>query len=169
MNEINFKMRIGAISNPTVTVDGEAVKFEKSGSDYVGNFKTDKDTVELEIFRYHEMSGKLWWLFSLLFFIVSVFGIFDMRLDRHGICIKYKSILHLKEKSEVSLSFNRPIDGKKAVECRCDCEAEQVDNAFYTDKTIKKRMKIMLAVKIVLWIALLAGIVVGVVFGIIGA
>ena len=101
MNEINFKMRIGAISNPPFTFDGEAVKFEKSGSDYVGNFKTDKDTVELEIFRYHEMSGKLWWLFSLLFFIVSVFGIFDMRLDRHGICIKYKSILHLKEKSKV--------------------------------------------------------------------
>lgn len=167
MNRVNIKMKLTNVSDPTVTVNGAPVDFKKSGNDYIGTVDTEFDTVELEVFRFHELNGALWALWALLFFVFSMFGIFDARLDGKCICIRYKATLHLGENTSVTLAFNHPKAGTKAVECRCDCEAEQTANEYYLDETAKKRTKILRIIKILSWVALVIIAVIAVVLSIV--
>ena len=78
MNDVKIKL-IG-VSNkvkPIVMIDGQRVNYKKNEFEgYDLNYQTEKEEIEVEIYRYLELKGKLWWLYALISFIVSIFGIF---------------------------------------------------------------------------------------------
>ena len=161
MNELTIKMNIAHMPGATVVANGTEVKFKKKdGGLYEGTVPVEESACTLEIFSYSEYGGKLWWLYSLLFFIVSCFGIFDVPYG-DGTRIRYKTTLTLSANSEVNIRFNPSIVGKKAVELTTSANSEEESNEYYEDEQIKKRRKIMKIVKALTWVAIIVGGIVG--------
>ena len=163
MNELTIKMSKKNMPNAAVVVNGSEVKFKK-GKDGLYESKLpieqSDDTCTLEIFTFSEYGGKLWWLFSLLFFVISCFGIFDAS---YGKCItlRYKTTLKLSENTQVMLRFNTMLEGKKAVELDTNVSSEEEVNGYFLDETLKKHRKIMKLVKALTWVAIVVGGIIG--------
>ncbi len=134
-------------------VDGQMIKLKKNQfGAYEGEFETEKENVVVEVFRSLELLEKLWWLYSLITFIVSVLGIFEPWYDRKCIALECKYVVSLKETSEIKINLKPFSKEGKAVDVESDSEVMEVNNAFYIDKKAKLRWRLMLAFKIIIWI-----------------
>ena len=147
MNEVNIKVTGGIKLNPIIFVDGKQLKVKKNqfGS-LQATYTTDKDTIELSICKYLELSGKFWFLFAILFFIISIFGILNPFYDRKCIVIDSQHIIKLKEKNDVNIIFKNMVDQGQAVE---------IKNIYYVDKKVKKRWIILIVTEVCVWVALI--------------
>ena len=157
MKSVNFRL-IGLDSKivPNVFVDGEIVACKKNefGS-YEAAIQTEKDEIEIAISRELELKSKLWWLYALVSFIVSVFGIFNPSYDRK--CVSIDCLFKLKiseEKNIIKIKFNNSSSSKKAVTIESECGHEEIKNEYIIDKVAKRRWTALLIIKILVWIGL---------------
>lgn len=157
MSRLILNMRGLSSVHPTVYVDGVVLKFKKNefGS-LQATYETDKQEVELVICKYLELSGRLWFLMSMLCFFISLFGIFDSRYDSKCIIIDCKYKMKLNPQNKVTIKFTGAFEGNKAVDIEADCGYEELANKYYVDKKIKRRYKILIGTKILCWISLIA-------------
>lgn len=160
MKTINLSISGAIIKDAVVAVDGNVLRFKKQkGGERTCTYTTEKDSAELTVTRANELGGKLWFLWAMLFFIISVFGIFNSKYDKRGTEINYKSRLTLGETTSVNLKFNRFKNGERAIECTSDNEVAEEENAYSQDTKTKKRVKILTAVEVLIWLAAVAGAV----------
>ena len=157
MKNVNFKF-VGLDSKvvPTVLVDGEVIACKKNefGS-YEANIQTEKDEIEVAISRELELKSKLWWLYALISFIVSVFGIFNPSYDRK--CISIECLFNFKlseENNAIKIKFNTLSSSGKAVTIEGADNYQEVKNEYTIDKTAKRRRIALLIIKILVWIGL---------------
>lgn len=157
MKNVNFKL-VGLDSKviPNVLVDGEVISCKKNefGS-YEANIQTEKDEIEVAISRELELKSRLWWLYALISFIISVFGIFNPSYDRK--CISIECLFNFKlseENSAIKIKFNTLSSSGKAITVEgCD-NYEEIKNEYTIDKTAKRRRITLLIIKILVWIGL---------------
>lgn len=161
MKSVNLKvMGINSKIIPTFKINNEIVKFKKNEFDsYETTYQTDKDEIELTVSRNLELASKFWWLYALISFIVSIFGIFEPPYDKKNIVIDCKFKIKLNEFNEIKLTFNSLTTNGKAVEINTLNEYEEIKNEFYVDKKLKIRWILLLVSKILIWIALIIVIV----------
>ena len=148
--------------NPIVKIDDSVIKGKKNefGS-YEASYETEKDEVEISISRNLELNSKLWWLYSLLSFIVSIFGIFEPPYDRKNIVVDCKFVVKLNDINEIKIKFNSMAKQGKAVEIETQNEFNEIKNEYYVDKKAKTKWRILIILKLVIWVAI---IIVGVYF-----
>ena len=160
MNNVNLKVTGGIGLNPNVIIDNNPVKLKKNKYGSLdGNYQTENSEIELKVCRYLELSGKLWLLMSMVFFIISIFGIFNPPYDRKCIQIDYLCKIKLKETNDIKIKINTQNAGDKAIEVESDCEIEEITNAFQIDKVAKKRLVIVRILEVALWVALVGVII----------
>lgn len=156
MRTINLKF-VGINSKviPNVTIDGQIVKFKKNefGS-YEASIQTEKDEIEIAFSRQLELQGKLWWLYAMISFIVSIFGILEPLYDRKCITMDCLFKIKLDEVNDIKVKFNSLSSTGKAVELETLNEFEEIKNEYHIDKKVKKRWIAILVVKIICWIGL---------------
>lgn len=156
MNSVKLKL-VGVNSKlvPNIIVDGQYVKCKKNefGS-YEANIETEKDEIKIAFTRELELKSKLWWLYAIISFIVSVFGIFNPPYDRKCISMNCIFNIKLKDINEIKIKFNSLSSTGKAVELETENTFEEIKNEFYIDKIVKKRWIILLIVRILAWIGL---------------
>lgn len=141
-------------------VDGTPIKLKRNRSGlFEGSYNTDKDDIELSVYKYLEIKSKLWLLMSLVFFVVSLFGLISPRYDKRCIVLEYKVNIKLKENTEVKLSASRFVDNGRAFEITTDADVKEITNIAYVDKVAKRRLRILRAIEAVLWIALIIVII----------
>ncbi len=141
---------------PNIIVDGKYIKGNKNKFEsYEATFETEKDEVEIVIKRFLELNGKLWWLYALISFIISVFGLFEPRYDKKNIVIDCKFKLKLKDTNDVKIKFNTMSKEGNAVEIETENEYSIIENKYYVDKKAKTRWTILLLTKLVLWIIII--------------
>ena len=163
MKTINLKMSgISSKLNPIVKIDDSVIKGKKNefGS-YEASYETEKDEVEISISRNLELNSKLWWLYSLISFIVSIFGIFEPPYDRKNIVVDCKFVVKLNDINEIKIKFNSMAKQGKAVEIETQNEFNEIKNEYYVDKKAKTKWRILIILKLVIWVAI---IIVGVYF-----
>ncbi len=150
MKELNLKILGSAQIKPTILIDNKKVKSKKNkyGS-YDILYTTEKDHVEVSICKYLEINGKLWFLMSMLFWLISFFGIFDVPYDRKCIVLNCKFNLELKEKNNVSVKFNTIKTQGEAVTIETDSKYEILSNFYYLDKKAKKRVVFLRIFKLI--------------------
>lgn len=162
MNDVKIKL-IG-VSNkvkPIVMIDGQRVNYKKNEFEgYDLNYQTEKEEIEVEIYRYLELKGKLWWLYALISFIVSVFGIFEPPYDKKCIVIDCKYTFKLQEQNDIKIRFQTLKSEGKCVEVETNLEMQELKNSYYVDKDLKKRWAIILAFKIVCWVLILVLVII---------
>lgn len=159
MKEVNLKIKgIGRL-NPVVQVDGKHLKFKKNefGS-YQKTIETEKDKMEIVVYRYMEINSRLWWLMSIFLFVFSIFGLLDTMKEKNCLIIDFKMDVDLKDSSScnVELSIGKQTDDGKAVEVKSDAPYEEITNTSFVDEKAKKRLKIMKFVKLFVFIAIAA-------------
>lgn len=153
MNTLNLKLVNASKLKPTILIDGKAVKAKqnKYGS-YQIEYKTQSAKVNVKVFRFLELSGKLWLLMSLLFFIVSVFGLFDVPYSKNYIVLDCEFEIDLTQNTNVVFTFNNSTDKEKAIEIESEIKVTEIKNSFYEDKKVKTRNKIVNIARFVLFV-----------------
>lgn len=165
MKNIKIKISRSYGNLPEIVIDGKVRQAKKNK--YEGGYdvihQTDKDKLEIGLYKYQEINGRLWFLVYLFYFIISVFGIFDLPFGRKIISLECKFIIDVS-----SLGDNSTIDivmisnGKegKVAQLATKCEYEEVVNQCFIDAKAKRRIKIYRIFKVLFWVsAIITGIV----------
>lgn len=156
MNSVKLKL-VGINSKliPNIFIDDQYVKCKKNefGS-YETDFQTEKDEIKIAFSRELELKSKLWWLYAILSFIVSVFGIFNPPYDRKCISMDCSFIIKLKDVNNINIKFNSLSSSGRAVEVETETSFEEIKNEYTVDKIAKRRWIILLIARILAWIGI---------------
>ena len=156
MNFVKLKL-VGINSKliPNIFIDDQYVKCKKNefGS-YETDFQTEKDEIKIAFSRELELKSKLWWLYAILSFIVSVFGIFNPPYDRKCISMDCSFIVKLKDVNNINIKFNSLSSSGRAVEVETETSFEEIKNEYTVDKIAKRRWIILLIARILAWIGI---------------
>ena len=155
----NVKIKMVGLPNkvvPNVFVDGEFVNCKKNNfGSYEAEIQTEKDDVEITISRYFELKSKLWWLYALISFIVSIFGILEPPYDKK--CISINCLFKVKlndDNNQITIQFNTLKPNGKAAILTTNNQFEEIKNEYFVDKTVKVRKIILLVIKLLVWIGI---------------
>lgn len=155
MNTLNLK--ISNLQHGTkVCIDGQPIKLKKNefGSAET-QIQTENTDVILQIYNpKHELSGKHWFLMSILFFIVSIFGLFDKRTSKKFYSLEYSGVIPVNGNESLDIAIAFAKSGEKAITCKSGNFDDNESNIFNSDDVLKKRYKKVRLVKIATWIAL---------------
>lgn len=152
MNKLSIKLANVGKRAPIISIDGKIQKIKK---DELGNqfceFETPNNSVNVSIKKFHELSGRNWLWMGILFLIVSVFGIFDKPYGKDFVEYDCNFNIALKDFTR----FEGKFVGTSGVAMKfaCDGEINVISNLAFIDPKIKKRRKILLALRIVMIIA----------------
>ena len=152
-----------------VYADGKQVELKRTKEGlYRGVYSTESDTVELTVIKVSEFGGKLWFLWAMLFFVISCFGIFNSRYDGRYTTVNFRSVVRLNGQNNMRLEFNPFNEGQPAVRYGSDCPTECQVNFYGIDRQAKKRRKLVTVPEVLLWIALIIFVAITVIKLIIG-
>lgn len=156
MNELLIRISSTLYECSKVTVNGLEEDFvrNKRGS-YELKVVSDKN-VEIQVERKHELLSPAWLFWGLFFFVISCFGIFDVRYATRGaVDCKVNVTAH----GNGTVQLNPIIKGDKAVNVIAnDCVVEELENSS-SEALLKKRRKTLRIIKLLSWAALIAAIV----------
>ena len=156
MNSVKLKL-VGINSKliPNIFIDDQYVKCKKNEfGTYETEFQTEKDEIKIAFSRELELKSKLWWLYAILSFIVSVFGIFNPPYDRKCISMDCSFIVKLKDVNNINIKFNSLASSGRAVEVATETSFEEIKNEYTVDKIAKRRWIILLIARILAWIGI---------------
>lgn len=148
MNELTIKLSNTKHLSPTMIIDGKPVKFKKNkfGS-LESTVMTEKNTVEFYIYSFLELSSPYWWLWNLLFWFISFFGLFDVPYSKNYTRINCKFTINLKENTKFEGNFLRT-NSQKALEYTCDSEVIETTNNYFIDEKVKTRRKLTILLRV---------------------
>lgn len=155
MNRLIVKYAGYSTNKAYVAVDGQTLKFDKKGE---CAFETEKPAVTVRVFNVLEASRRTYYLWSLLYFFISFFGIFDNYRDYSCRTVDAEFIVRISGETRLTIrnrAFNKKGESE-AVTVECDGDYETVRNVQRVDVAAKRRTRIMTAVRIVLFIGVIA-------------
>ena len=131
-----------------VTVDGKFIKLKKVNQKYVCNIETTQPQAEVVIYQSHSYTGKHWLLLNLFYFLLSVFGLFDVRHGKR--CLVQDARFKIDVAQDANLIIRREnfVDGGAFVRTETTAPVETICNQQYYDKVGKKRAAVMKKVKL---------------------
>lgn len=157
MSKLTVRVSDALYDSSEVLVNGQKEKFTKNGRGGYELVCADCGETEIQITRKHELTSNLWLLWSMLFFVISCFGIFDVR---YGNVPSLRCKVKVSPTEDCALRFTPGFkkNGEGVIIAQDKCEAEILENSSDA-ALIKKRRKILRLIKIMLWLALIAAIV----------
>lgn len=156
MNKLTLKI-MNPQPNTWISIDGQNIKpkKDKNGHD-VYTIETEHSSVDFTMNKYLEVNSAFYLLWQILFFVISLFGICNKRLDKNCVVLTYQGTISVNENTEVTARIKTGYKEAKALELETTAEVLEKVNERFIDKNAKKRLKILKIIKIGLWIALIA-------------
>lgn len=161
MNELYLQVsKSNVITSPSISIDGSEVTVRKDKNAHRDfcQYETDKDCVEVVVAKHYELEGKWWFLMSMLFFFISVLGIFDARIGKKFYTVNYRAKVYLRGNATLKLKFLPFRNGERAIELSGDAEIEELENSYGVNDKLKKRRRLLILCKVLVWLALLGGL-----------
>lgn len=162
MNQLTLKITgSNYLSNSVILVDGRPIHIKKNqfGS-HTATYKTEKDNVNIKLVTYLDHGGIVWFLTQLIFFIISIFGIFDTHEKVNYTVINYEADVTLNGETTLTLRCY-PKSNTKPIEVKSDdVSVMEKENSYVINQSAKKTIKILLLSKIILAIAMIVLLVV---------
>lgn len=153
MYNLNFEFRGFTYSNIIIKINGKLVKLKKRDNRgfYHLDYTSDSKSVELKIFSFLDLKGRLWFLSSLLLFFISIFGLLDIQKGTNGKAFTYFSVLDLNEgNNKIIIGYKGMRKDITCIESKQNFELCEVENTTYIDEQYLKRRKIMRIVKVLI-------------------
>ena len=133
--------------NPVLEVNGRRVKLKRNSfGSFVASCPAEGDFAEVRVSYRHELSCKLWWLFSAIFFVISFFGVFSPRYSRKT--CKGECRFSVRQAGEGTASADIVLTGaggERAAEISSASGAaiEETANRLEEDKKVRRRLAII--------------------------
>lgn len=162
MRELEIKLTGRTNINETsVYIDDAPVEYTKNKKgQWTCKFQTENDKVNIKVYRMLDVGGILWFLTQILFFIISVFGIFDVHRKERCLVIDFEAEVELTEQNNITLQFALPKEGQAAINVQTDLPTQMISNSYYTDTESKKIRKGLMLTKLFTALAIIAIIIV---------
>lgn len=162
MKILNLKLQGGIEINPIIAIDGKLIQYKRNKyKTALIKYETEKDYVDVEISNILEIKGPYWWFVQMFFYIISLFGILNPRLEKFCYLVNYKSRIYLtNNENDVIIKFNLFKENSRAIEIKTQCNVEENVNEYLLDLEAKKRKKILKISHILSWITLIATIII---------
>lgn len=162
MKEIEIKLTgQQALSGVVVNVDDKPVKFKKNDfGNLICKCQSENDKVNIKVFRMLDVGGMLWFVTQIFFFIISIFGIFDIHHKERCLVVDFETEVDLNEENKVVLQINSPRENEKAITVQTDLTNQEISNNYYLDSDAKKMLKRLKITKIILALAIIVTIIV---------
>lgn len=153
MNVLNLRI-IGALRGDTfVTVDGARVESNTCA------IQTEKAQVRVAVCRYLDAGGPLWFIAQLFFFIISIFGIFDVRGRGKYLVADCQMDIYLKQTCDLTIKINAPKKNVKVAEFTGDIWLAEWSNKYVPDERAKKKYIALNLIKLFLALAGIGGLI----------
>lgn len=161
MNQLNLKVKKGFDKYVKISIDDKKVKSKKdSFGSRIINYQTENDTVDIKIYHYLEINNKMWFLTNIFFYIISIFGLFDMKLNKTCKVVNCHFIVKMKDVVNMTITTNiKNSTDLQEAQVECDSEYQTQENSIYIDDVAKKRFKILKTAKIIIFILAIATII----------
>lgn len=142
------------------------LKFKKENGDFVAEVDYSPE-IELTFVYMHEFRSKLWFLYMLFFYIISVFGLFAKLYEKSCIQLNTKVVLKPNSSNEVyNFRIHKPKNPSNeiAVLFSNDDHSKNIfydgdTNFFVEDPVAKKRKKLYNLFAALSWIAIIISVV----------
>ena len=160
MSVLNIKVRSLKKYAVQVLVDGRPVKgkADKTGN-IVYTYHTDNAETKVEIFNVNELASPLWWLWSIFYFFISVFGIFDPGYGNNYFDVRCNFLVDTTRDADLQVKIGVSDNGTRHNVWQCDTSATPIDNEFSKNELLQKRIKSNKILKVFLWILTIAIVV----------
>ncbi len=158
MNKITLSFNNSPQTEAVVLVDGNWISGKNVKGKTIYEYQTEKSQVELNIFSLHEFSGKFWWFFALIYYLISIFGLLNPKYEKSGKVFNYKGVVNLEENTFIKISYPIAKVGEMALNFFEKTELNNESNVYYVDETIKKRVKTFKFIKIIAFVLALLGV-----------
>ena len=138
-----------------ILVNGENVKFKKNRTikKFVAEYYSEDDVVEISTDTYNPYLRWHWWLLGMLFFIITIFGIFDSK-DKNKYNNCYNARIGLNAPDNV-VNLIPVKDKDKVFKVETTCEYTETINTKDFDSKIKKRRALLILTKVLFTIIVL--------------
>lgn len=156
MNKITFRLTDKSTIDNEILINGKSVEFKKNKfGNYEYEATTLNDSVNIKIYSLNELKHKMWFLMSMIFFVISGFGLFDWNFKKKYRVLEYEADISIKETNFVDIKIAKYVSGTKAVTLTTICENNEKVNIFQDDPILKKRSRILLWTRLAIWIVAL--------------
>ena len=134
----------------SIFVNGSFVRLKKNRKTktYYCNMELKEKKCEVVVYKTHHYFGKNWLWWNLLFFFVSLFGLFDARHSKKCLVLDGRFNLNIEKDTKIVFRRKDFEDGGQFVSLETDANVEEISNIQYYDKEAKKKHAIMNKVKI---------------------
>lgn len=158
MKDLEIKLIGGQnLGDFVVIIDDEPVDVKKNEfNSSLCRYQTEHDKVNIKIFRLLDVGGLIWFITQLFFFVISIFGIFDIHRKERCLIVDFEAEVDLKDVNKLTLRFNIPKENVQAVSIQTDLTFQEVSNKYYTDVKAKRTLKWLKITKIFLALAIIA-------------
>lgn len=158
--EIKLTGRFG-LDETVVAIDGTPADFKRQSSGgAVCDYHTENDRINIKLYRMLDVGGALWFIVRLVFFVISIFGIFDIHRKERCLVIDFDAEIDLKEcDNKITLQVNIPQENEKAVDVQTDLACRESANKYFTDTKAKKVLKALKWAKLLLAGAIIATVI----------
>ena len=156
MSTVNLKFANFNNYLPKIEVNGEEISYKKNKFGMIETqVESTNKPIEVKITKIFEVNGPLWFFYSMLFFVISIFGIFDNRTPKSFISMSSTFLITPSDNCDVKFVLQRRLKDTKAVEIEStNCEIVEKNNQFVLDSQAKKRHKTLKIAKTFIWLAL---------------
>lgn len=157
MNKLNLKLT-GSVNlgQTQVLANGTPLVFKKNEFRNITSvYETAESKVKIEVVRFLDVGGFVWFITQLFFFVISIFGLLDIHAKPVCVASNFEIEVDLKQDCNLTLKFGSPKDGAKVAEIEADCEVNEIANAFVIDEGVKKKFKALKIAKIFLALAII--------------
>ncbi|MDE6691743.1 MAG: hypothetical protein K2K04_07215 [Clostridia bacterium] len=158
MRELDLKLtgrrNLGEV---VVCIDDKPVKLKKSGyGNLACTYQTESDKVNIKVYRMLDVGGVVWFLTQIIFFLITIFGIFDVHRKERCWVIDFEAEVELKERNQLTLQCNFPRENGAAINIQTDTVCRELSNICYSDGSAKKKLKWLKITKLLLALAIIA-------------
>lgn len=157
MKELEIKLTGRQRRGETVVcVDDNPVAFKKNKfGNLVCNYQTEHDKVNIKVYRLLDVGGVVWFFIQLFFFVISIFGLLDIRRRERCMVIDFEADVDLNQNSSVTLQVNSPKENEPAITVQTDLVCVEKSNEYFVDTKSRKILKGLRLTKLFLALAII--------------
>ncbi len=148
MKEVNLILRGMDAKNAVVFVDNKAVKTKRNNfGGQTATVQTENNSVRVRVESVLELQNPMWLLTNIFFFLISIFGLLDVRPSKTLTIVEYDATITLGG-GENNIALTLDLNKAPKVLAETACQIEEHQNKLEIDETLKKRKKILKISKI---------------------
>lgn len=159
MSNLTIFIKNDLFLKPVIFVNKKQAKVKKENGKLVSYIECDSKA-QIKIMDYQPLSYPFGFIVNYFFFLISILGIFDKRYSSKGRRCLFEAEVDVSSATELVIKYQSFHIDQPFVEITSTGPIQIFENKYYMDYDLKKKIKLLFALKIFTWIAVIAIIII---------